>query len=537
MGNNDHTLDSAAWELPVPLGHFELPVFPVEAFPQQLCVLCEFCEAVAESFQVPVDLPAMLVLSVGGASLAKQIVVHVRGDHWEPVNLYTAVALPPANRKSGVFRVVAEPLVYFERQEVDRLAPMIQQNRNQRTILEESLKHAQKQAAKTTKSEDRKAHKERAAEIVEELSKLDVLTSPQYIGDDATPEAVALLLSDNAGRFALLSAEPDLFDLMGGRYSNTGTPNLGVFLKGHAGDDLRINRANRDSTPRYVHKPALSIGIAVQPEVLRGLTLKKGFRGRGLLGRFLYSMPKSLLGRRKINPSPVDSKIAAAYNKMILDALKLESNVDADGNPCPYIVTIGANALKEVDRFAAMIEKELGPGGDFASMGDWAGKLVGAVCRITGIFHGLIHAASGNPAQARIDAETMLGGIAIGEYLMRHAQAAFFEMGVDTDIDLARKILDTVSARQITEFTKREAFHWLRSSMQKVDELKNPLEILSGNGYIRNTLHDRTGPGRKPSPKYRVNPLWLAQNTRNAQNCPRNLNSAHSAQFAHEVLI
>jgi hypothetical protein len=146
------------WELPAPLGQFDLPVFPLEAFPTQLCVFCTFCEAVAESFQVPVDLPAMLVLSVGGASLAKQLVVHIRGDHWEPANLFTVVALPPANRKSGVFRAVAEPLVYFERQEVERLAPMIQQNRHERSILEESLKHARKHAATAKNEEDRKHH-------------------------------------------------------------------------------------------------------------------------------------------------------------------------------------------------------------------------------------------------------------------------------------------------------------------------------------------------------------------------------------------
>ncbi|MHC4146826.1 MAG: YfjI family protein, partial [Planctomycetota bacterium] len=434
-----------AWEVPAPLGHFDLPTFPLEAFPRQLCVLCAFCEAVAESFQVPADLPAMLVLSVGGASLAKRVVVHVRGDHWEPVNLFTVVALPPGNRKSGVFRPVTEPLVFLEQQEIERLAPIIEQNRNQRTILEESLKHAQRQAAKLTKEEDRKAQKKLATEIVEELIELEVIKAPQYIGDDATPESVALLLSDNAGRFALLSPEGDVFDLMAGRYSSTGTPNLGVYLKGHAGDDIRVNRANRDFVPRYVRKPALTIGIAIQPEVLRGLTLKKGFRGRGLLGRFLYSLPQSLLGRRKINPSPVDPNTAEAYRNVILDALRLKPNLDADSNPCPHIVTVGAHALKELDRFAMEVEEHLGPGGDFASMGDWAGKLVGAVCRIAGIFHGLIHAHSGNPRRNQIDAETMLGAIAIGEYLIPHAKAAFFEMGADPAIDAARRILSWAS--------------------------------------------------------------------------------------------
>jgi len=429
------------WELPAPLGHFNLPIFPLEAFPRQLCVLCAFCEAVAESYQVPVDLPAMLVLSVSGASLAKRVVVHIRADHWEPVNL------------------------------------------------------------------------------------------------DATPESVALLLNDNAGRFALLSPEGDVFDLMAGRYSSSGAPNLGVYLKGHAGDDIRVNRANQDFTPRYTHKPALSIGVAVQPEVLRGLTLKKGFRGRGLLGRFLYSLPQSLLGHRKINPCPVDSKIATAYQDKILNALRLEPNIDTDGNPCPHIITVGSDALQEIDRFAMQVEKHLGPGGDFAAMGDWAGKLVGAVCRIAGIFHSLIYATSGNPAKAQIDAETILGAIAIGEYLIPHAKAAFFEMGADPAIDSARRILDWVSSEQIQEFTRREAFNSLRGSIQKVNELDKPLEILINHGYIREVLQEHKGPGRKPSQKYKINPLWLAHNTQNAQNCGADLNSAYCAQFAQKVTL
>jgi len=525
------------WELPAPLGHFNLPTFPLEAFPRELCVLCEFCAAVAESYQVPVDLAAMLVLSVGGASLAKRIVVHVRGDHWELVNLFTVVALPPANRKSQVFRAVTEPLTCFERKEAERLAPMIEENRNQRVILEESLKHARKQAAKAKEEEDRRNYKEQASELSKELSELELLTSPQYIGDDATPESVASLLNDNGGRFALLSPEGDVFDLMAGRYSSNGAPNIGVYLKGHAGDDIRVNRANRDRPAQYVHNPALTIGLAVQPEVLRGLIDKQGFRGRGLLGRFLYSLPPSLLGRRKINPCPVDSTIATAYQGQILDALRLEPNIDADGKPCPHIVTVGSDALQEIDRFAMQVEKHLGPGGDFATMGDWAGKLVGAVCRIAGIFHGLLYASSGNPAKAQIDAETMLGAIAIGEYLMPHAKAAFFEMGADPAIDSARRILDWVSSEQISEFTRREAFNSLRGGIQKVNELDKPLEILVNHGYIREVLREHKGRGRKPSPKYKINPLWLAQNTHNTQNRPAELNSAYSAQFAQGVAL
>lgn len=528
--------DEEPWDLPAPLGHFDLPVFPLEAFPSQLCVFCVFCAAVAESFQVPVDLPAMLILSVSGAALAKRVVVHVRGDHWEPVNLFTVVALPPGNRKSGVFRVMTEPLSHFEKQETQRLEPEIKQNHNQRMILEKSLKYAQDQAAKAKKPEDAKRHKERARELTEELLGKEVLKSPQYIGDDATPESVALLLNDNDGRFALLSPEGDIFDLMAGRYSS-GNPNLGVYLKGHAGDDIRVNRANREFSARYVHKPALSIGMAVQPEVLRGLTLKKGFRGRGLLGRFLYSLPQSLLGFRKIDPIPIDPSIASAYEQKILETLRIIPKVDLDNKSLPHTITVSGEALSELDRFMVEIEKRLGPGGDLAGIGDWAGKLAGAVCRIAGIFHGLIHAASGNPSEAPINAETMLGAIAIGEYLIPHAKAAFFEMGTDPAIDTARRILDWVFSERITEFTKREVFNSLRGGIQKVDELDEPLLILVNHGYIREATQDQKGPGRKPSPKYKINPLWLAQNTQNTHNCQADVNSAYSAQFAQEVMV
>jgi hypothetical protein len=230
-------------------------------------------------------------------------------------------------------------------------------------------------------------------------------------------------------------------------------------------------------------------------------------------------------------------KTAAAYEQNIFDALRLEPDVGDDGNPCPHIITVGVDALTELDRFAMEVERQLGPDGDFASMGDWAGKLVGAVCRMAGIFHGLTYARLGKPAQTQIDAETMLGAIAIGEYLIPHAKAAFFEMGADPAIDAARRVLSWVLGEQVSEFSKREAFNALRGGIQKVDELDKPLEILTNHGYIREISQERKGPGRKPSPKYRVNPLWLAQNTHNAQNCPVNLNSAYSAQFAQEVAV
>ena len=76
---------------------------------------------------------------------------------------------------------------------------------------------------------------------------------------------------------------------MAGRYNQAAGSNLGVYLKSHAGDLLKVDR--RGGPPEYVERPCLTIGLTVQPEVLQGLADRPGFRGRGLLARFLYSLP------------------------------------------------------------------------------------------------------------------------------------------------------------------------------------------------------------------------------------------------------
>ena len=123
---------------------------------------------------------------------------------------------------------------------------------------------------------------------------------PRWLVDDATPEALAGLLA-TYGRIALLSPEGDVFDQMAGRYNQAAGPNLGVYLKGHAGDLLKVDRRGRP--PEYVERPCLTIGLTVQPEVLRGLAGRPGFGGRGLLARFLYSLPRQP-GRPPPDPAP-----------------------------------------------------------------------------------------------------------------------------------------------------------------------------------------------------------------------------------------
>jgi hypothetical protein len=56
--------------------------------------------------------------------------------------------------------------------------------------------------------------------------------------DDETPESLSRLIAQQRGRMLQASAEGTCFEIVKGRYSEAA--NFDVYLKGHAGDPLRV---------------------------------------------------------------------------------------------------------------------------------------------------------------------------------------------------------------------------------------------------------------------------------------------------------
>jgi hypothetical protein len=67
--------------------------------------------------------------------------------------------------------------------------------------------------------------------------------------DDVTAEALTSFLAEQGGRAAVISTEGGIFDIIAGRYSKS--PNMDIYLKGHSGDEVRVDRKGRppDSFP------------------------------------------------------------------------------------------------------------------------------------------------------------------------------------------------------------------------------------------------------------------------------------------------
>ena len=101
-------------------------------------------------------------------------------------------------------------------------------------------------------------------------------------------------MAEHGGDMALISDEGGIFETIAGRY-NGGIPNLDLLLQSHSGSPVRIHRASRE--PIDMPCPVLTMGLSPQPDVLRGMVQKPGFRGVGYCTVSLY-LARSQLGNR-----------------------------------------------------------------------------------------------------------------------------------------------------------------------------------------------------------------------------------------------
>jgi replicative DNA helicase len=289
--------------------------FPVDALPPWVA---DMVMAVAEFTQTPLDLPGCLALAALSSAAGGRAEVKIRPGWREPLNLYTVVAIPPGSRKSAVFAAMTAPLLEAKRQLIDAARPRIVEADLARKM---AAKEAERRAIDAANLRDPAARAEALAAATEATLEAEkpVPALPRLIADDITTEAAASLLAEQGGRLAVLSAEGWIFSTLAGRYSS-GVPNLEVFLKGHAGDMLRVDRKGRPA--EHVAAPALTLGLALQPEVLTDIAKMPGFRGRGLLARILYSLPENTVGRRQVGapavPAPIDKTYTSRLTRLVL---------------------------------------------------------------------------------------------------------------------------------------------------------------------------------------------------------------------------
>ncbi|MGN0487873.1 MAG: DUF3987 domain-containing protein [Ruminococcus sp.] len=503
--------DSAAgaprWDKPVPFEEPNLPTFPVHTLPD---TVRDYVTALAESTQIPVDMCACSVLAALALCIQGKFKIQGKPDWIEPLNLYVVSIAEPSERKSAIISAVSKPITAYEAEENERRAPEIERSKMEKRILENEQRRLENQAAKNKEKVD----SDKLTEIADEIANFKVKQPLKLYVDDITTEKLTSALNES-GRTAVLSSEAGIFNMLSGLYSKD--VNIDVFLKAYSGDTIRVDRIGRPS--ESIMEPALTVLLTVQPSVISGIMNNRTFRGRGLTARFLYCLPRSLVGTRRFNSAPVPNRVKYSYWNIIKDLLD-EYKVKAE------IITLSYEALKLLEEFAEELEPKLR--GEYADISDWAGKLVGTVLRFAGI---LTRASIFRCAEIEFDdsspededtpeteftyldtqplvvsADTMQNAITLGSYFIQHAKAAYDLMGADEITEDAKYILNAVTKRRLDSFTRRDVMRMCQK-FRKAADIQPALDMLTDRGFLWEEVPESTGFKKPKGSTYLVNPM------------------------------
>lgn len=479
----------ATWPEPLLPGTSRVPDIEARLLPSWAG---DMAATIAESTQTPPALAVLTVLSVLAAVLQRRYEVAPHGDDYrEPLSLWAMVVLGSGNRKSAVYRAATQPLVDWEKRQRDRMRSEIARVAAQRDVIGKRIEMLKQQAGREDDSKRRQQLQDEIAALREEMP--DEVFAPRVFTGDVTAERLQQLLVEQDERIAVLSDEGGIFSLMAGSYSGGGG-SIDVYLQGHAGSAMRVDRAGRLA---HVDRPALSFGLALQPGILQDTGKARRFRDSGLMARFLYAVPRSTVGQRDVRQRvALDEGVRAEYERQV--QLLLEGVHRPIG--APRVLPFNADALGEWLDLAEEIERGQGEGGRWQHMADWTSKLPGAVARIAA----LLALAEHGTAVESVPLRSVRRAVALARRLVPHAEAAFALMGAaDAETD-AQAVLSYLQRHQPDAITRRELQKAMEGRFRSLDRLLAAVKLLQ-DWHVLGPERKAGAVGR-PSIQYHVNP-------------------------------
>jgi hypothetical protein len=501
-----HPDPSAKWPPLVPLDIDPAgpPADLEQIIPPTLAFLTDYLRSVAASLEVPVELPLMLVLPAMGAAIAGKREIYCGGSWTEPPALWTMTLLGPGNRKSAVFKEITRPIRDWERLASGEAAPRLAKAAHARELAEKRLAYLRTRLAQG------KAHdldEEEAERIVAKLAEESTEPSTQITTSEITTEALTGLLARNGERALVTSAEPDVLEVIMGRY-NSGRANYGVWLAGHAGDPIRIDRSGGKSV--FLSRPCVSIGLVPQPAAVRQLLGSEQAKGRGFVARFLSCCPRDPLGSRPLNDRPIDPQLQRDYADTLQTMLDEPMPVGlASGSgepPRPRQYALSRAARSTMLEYRHEIEAAMRPSGDMNDRRDFGSKLPGAVARIALVFHAAEQAHLGGRGfiEHEVPQATVDAAIRFGEWATAHDAVAQGMAGTDparVAAELVMRFLRRDGKPQQSRTEIYEAVRGRAGGPSSSEELDQPLAILLEAEVIREI---DPCPGSKPKKNQRL---------------------------------
>lgn len=460
-----------SWDVLIPLDEVVLPSFPIDALPD---VLKNYVSDVAETTQTPIDMAGVASLALMSIAMQPRYKVIGKADWEEQLSLYCMIVAEPSDRKSAVFNQIIKVIQSFEAEYNEHHSIDVLKSQEEHSSLEKRYKKA------TKDYENGKITKDEYDEAFRKYSTHKVIKPISLTLDDVTSESLTNEIESQEGCIALVSSEGGIFDIISGSYTNF--PNIDIFLKGYSGDFIKVSRIGRPSL--YVKNPRLTILLTVQPKVLESVVNNGTFTGRGLSARFLYSVPKSLVGSRRFETKPINFDNKKRFSDLIHEILK-------EPKSSTTYITLSNDAYSLLKDYYEEFESRLIT--DLKDIGGWAGKLVGNILRISALitrarnikYDAFLYTPStDDSAEWIVQKEDMESAIKLGNYFLEHARFAFDFMDDNTTKKQALNFLEKLKATKTNEISFREASRMCKY-MNKKENATAVISLLVDYGYLR----------------------------------------------------
>lgn len=431
--------------------------------------LADMCKAVSRSLTVSQDMTAASVLGVLSVCANRHRVIIDDGRDWnEPLALYMLGVAPPGERKSPVLNLLLNPVKEWVRRTNEERRPLIAESKQKYKNLQRQLKKAE------SDFESGKGSEEETLRLARELESFQKTKEVRLYSSDTTSEKLADLLSENDGQFSIVSTEPGILEIIGGRYQN-GAVNSDLYLQAFNAEPVSVDRKNSGTI--ILDEPTLSIVLFSQPIVLNKLIERDELRNNGFVDRFLPFAPESCLGRDRFAAPPLPPQVVTRYANTIQRLLDID---------CTIYLRLSQEARDVFadfyDGFTSSIPLI------YEDLTGWASKHRGCVARIAGLLQ------LADDGGAIVSGDNMFKAVCIADYfqeqariLLRNGSTSQAERDAAYILERLKKLKAKTfinEAGQITLPCRELLMNIGRVRLKKKESLFEPLQVLYDMGYV-----------------------------------------------------
>jgi hypothetical protein len=452
--------------------------FPADVLPEPIR---GFVTEAAKAIGCDASYIALPLLSGLASAIGNTHRIALKSSWTEPAIVWTAIVGDSGTAKSPALELGLRPI-----------------RKRQHDAMKEHAKAMKQHADALAMHERDAAHWKKSKSDTPPPAKPEAPIADRCWTDDATTEALAVLLQQNPR--GLLMVRDELagwfnFDRYAG---GKGGGDVAKWLEMFGGRPMVVDRKGGGTL--YVPRAAVSIAGGIQPETLRR-ALGVENTENGLASRLLMACPpKRCPGW---TDDDVDAKTEAAVAAVFDRLYSLTPETDDDGDERPRLVTLtddGQRAVVVWVNWHAKFMMELsGPVG-FA----WA-KLKGYAARLALVVH-LTRWAAGDATlrdPARVDEASIAAGVVLARWFGDEARRVYAILSESDDDRETRRLVEWIERKGGT-VTARDLTHGVRAYRGDPDAAERALSALVEAGIGRWEA-DAHGPkGGRPAQRFRL---------------------------------